>query len=1173
MIVKFIKIKKCSTVGVKRLTLVLLPFVLALLSVSELRAQTFVNAPMTGTPAAGSYYNNIGITLSPGFSFTASAGQSLQLYTLSAGCSPLVTTPSASQNYIMTSVPRVSGITNTTGLTGRSSCELMQTVQYTDGLDRLIQTVQVKGSPAGNDVVQPVAYDIYGREAVKYLPYALTTGVSDGSYKANALTAGAGQAQFYSSPPAGMSAVANPYAQTGYEISPLNRPIEQGAPGAPWQLSTSGVSGSGHTIKTTYLINNSIAWATDSLNSMQVARYDANINSDQSRTLVANGYYAAGQLTVTVSKDENWVSGRAGTTEEYKDKEGHVVLKRQYNYTTVLQALSTYYVYDDMGDLAFVLPPAANGDADASISQTTLDNLCYQYRYDDRGRVSQKKVPGKGWEYMVYNYIDKVVATQDAIQRAKATQEWTITKYDGLGRTVLTGIYQYPGSTPNTNYQAALQGTLTGITNNLWETPVSTGNGYNNASWPTTSVTATLGINFYDSYTNIPGLPAAYSSTTGVSNMTRSLPTVKKTAVLNNPTDMLWEAMYYDDLGRNIKTYIQHYLGGTANTNNYDVINTTYNFTNAPTTTSRQHFTVASTTVPLVTVANTYIYDQAGRKLKTWEQITNGNSSPTAKTLISQIDYNEIGQVLTKHLHSADSLNFSQNVAYTYNERGWLSTCVAPLFQMQLQYNTGTNKQYNGNIAYQLWGTGTAPNTNTYTYTYDKLNRLTGGISADNYKETGITYDLMGNITALTRYQANSPIDQLTYTYNSTNQVQSINDANATPNAGLAPGTTTYTYDGNGNMLSGTNTANTRQNKSFTYNLLNLPLVVTVPTGTITYTYDASGQKLRKVSVLSGVTKTTDYIAGIEYDNSTTTIGFIQTEEGKAVPTSGGGYDYTYYLGDNLGNTRVTFDTKTGSAVMQQQDDYYPFSLEISRGTVTSPKNEYLYNKKELQEEFAEYDYGARFYDPVIARWQVVDAYADHPDQINLSPYAYVGNNPIGRTDPDGNCWTCVLAVAWESAGTVELGSFGLGTPAAIGIAVVGTVAAVGTLIYEHNQQTKYHVESSSQSTSQNESKKVHGNSKTSDKPTEHYQLKDQNGKTYDGVGDANGNRSDQSKKKLEKENPGNTFEKSHSKVHPNRAEALKAEHEGIQKSGGPQGNDPNGTNYNKINSPGAKIK
>ncbi|SDM81308.1 RHS repeat-associated core domain-containing protein [Pedobacter steynii] len=944
------------------------------------------------------------VTLKPGFHVPA--GDTLRVF-IDGGlqhCVDQIFQPSAYQNYILTRTFKVPNVTAENIGVIRKTCEENQVIQYFDGLGRPVQMINVHGSPTFRDLITPVAYDAFGREEKKYLPYSGTLATSNGSYKPDALTE---QNSFYTTPGTttgwaapGVTAIPNTaFSKTIFEASPLNRVLEQGAPGAAWQPAATRTT-TGRTVAVSYGSNNDlIDYATTGL---AVRLYSASpvLAEAYKRTLSGTGYYGANQLYVTISKDENWTTadGKAGTVEEYKDKEGRVVLKRLFNKSgTTIQVLSTYYVYDDFGNLSFVLPPGANPDAIIVPTQDVLDNFCYQYRYDGRKRLIEKRLPGKGWEFLLYNKLDQVVATQDASQRAKAPQEYMFTKYDALGRVVLTGICSPPGSVANISQREVFQSVLDRDTV-LWEERVESGNGYNGLSSPHNSfITTILAINYYDDY-SVPGLPTIppYNLSGSYSKMLKGLPTVSRINVLGT-NHMLWNVQYYDDEGRVVKTLQQHYKGGEVSPDNYDEVTNTYNFPGELVNSTRKHFVLGA---EKLYVYNELAYDHQGRKTDTKQKTGDNSATTNPMIVLSRTNYNEVGQVTSKELHSTnDGASFAQKVDYVYNPRGWIERTSAPLFATELKYekdSAGLIPQYNGNISMQKWGINTGL-SKAYTYTYDKLNRLNSGVSTGNNNEQ-IGYDVMGNITSLQRHSANTLIDQLTYSY-AGNKLNTVTDEN-TSNTDVSfqlPGATSYTYDLNGNMISRSNASYAGNNLAgITYNILNLPATVNANGALIAYGYDANGGKLRK-QVTGAVNSFNEYISGIQYEDGV--MKFVSTEAGRVVRNSATNYSYEYALSDHLGNGRLYFDMNAGVARKIQETDYYPFGLGI-QGTLSGIENKYQYNGKEKQDQEKMYDYGARFYDPVIGRWNVVDPLAELDRKT--SSYVYVFNNPLRFIDPSG---------------------------------------------------------------------------------------------------------------------------------------------------------------------------
>ncbi len=199
-------------------------------------------------------------------------------------------------------------------------------------------------------------------------------------------------------------------------------------------------------------------------------------------------------------------------------------------------------------------------------------NLCYIYSYDKRQRMVVKKLPGADSVLMVYDLRDRLVATQDGVQRAKSPKEWLFTKYDELSRPILTGTIQ------SANTRVQMQTAVNVYTGtNLYETRTtsSTHHYYTQNSFPNSSFTKTyLPVTYYDDYdVNNDGSGSgdpAYTTDSDFPNNTafsrlKNQVTVSKARELDPASSSeVWftTASFYDKRYRIIQTKTTEIQGG-----------------------------------------------------------------------------------------------------------------------------------------------------------------------------------------------------------------------------------------------------------------------------------------------------------------------------------------------------------------------------------------------------------------------------------------------------------------------------------------------------------------------------------------------------------------------------------------------------------------------------------
>jgi RHS repeat-associated protein len=397
----------------------------------------------------------------------------------------------------------------------------------------------------------------------------------------------------------------------------------------------------------------------------------------------------------------------------------------------------------------------------------------------------------------------------------------------------------------------------------------------------------------------------------------------------------------------------------------------------------------------------------------------------------------------------------------TYDAYSRVSQITYPVTGYQVNYgydpNSGLLDQMTNNAGTVLWKIN--------AYGMDAHNRVTsetfgnGLVSQHNYdpntgyllgiqtgagggtavQNLGYTFDALGNLTSRTDNNQGSLTEQFrydedglglnrltsvtgpspkTYAYYPNGNIQSKSDVGTYtyPTNGVQPhavssiaGTlnTSFTYDANGNMLTG-------NGKTITYTSFNKPKTVAVNGQTDTLTYDANFNRLIK----AGGGFSTIYIGKI-YDQTTyfgmakrhylyagNRLVAIYTQASGALGSSNTRYIHT----DHLGSVDTITD-ESGNVVQHLSYDAHGkrrnSNWTDATTTITSPTTR-GFTEQEHDDDVKLINMNAREYDYVLGRFITPDTIvAGALNSQVYNRYSYVNNNPLSYTDPTGHCGTC----------------------------------------------------------------------------------------------------------------------------------------------------------------------
>jgi RHS repeat-associated protein len=292
-----------------------------------------------------------------------------------------------------------------------------------------------------------------------------------------------------------------------------------------------------------------------------------------------------------------------------------------------------------------------------------------------------------------------------------------------------------------------------------------------------------------------------------------------------------------------------------------------------------------------------------------------------------------------------------------------------------LGYGSGPTNVYDIMSITDTAATGHPWATQSRGYTYDLIDRLLTASATTPGNDT-YAYDPLDNATTVT-----TPTGTVTPapTYNGLNQISTW-------------GSNTYSFDANGNTLSGDGT------RTYKWDAQNR-LVEVDYTGTSNktiFTYNGIGQRRAAAETNAGTTTTTRYLwcdsRICQTRDGSDNVLRRDLAEGEYNVSTG---QKLVYMTDQLGSVRDVLDATTGTLV--QSYDYTPYGgiARSSGSTPTDYEFAYLYYHPASGLNFST----TRPEDGSVGRWLTRDPIRELGG-TNL--YAYVGADPINYVDSNG---------------------------------------------------------------------------------------------------------------------------------------------------------------------------